>query len=126
MVSIELKRIINGILITIEVLNQFNRVNRRGQDVMKTLGVIIGKLITIRNRRLWITFVSIPFECSLFNLKNGGLISLVIKAQSSLETVFLCKHIVMMFCMACIWNKNSLPARLAGSPVQVSSWPKMA
>jgi hypothetical protein len=25
--------------------------------------------------------------------------------------------------MACIWNKNSLPARLAGSPVQLSSVP---
>src|SRR5688572_15225610 len=31
-----------------------------------------------------------------------------------------------MLVMACIWNRNSLPARLAGSPVQLSSVPKTA
>ncbi|SLH09489.1 Uncharacterised protein [Mycobacteroides abscessus subsp. abscessus] len=28
-----------------------------------------------------------------------------------------------MFCWASCWNRNSLPARRAESPVQVSSWP---
>ena len=31
-----------------------------------------------------------------------------------------------MFVTACIWNKNSFPARFAGSPVQLSSAPNTA
>jgi hypothetical protein len=53
---------------------------------------------------------------------------MVLKQCGQLVMTFftLCPSIVSMFCFACVCQRYSFPRRRAGSPLQVSSAPRIA
>ena len=84
-------------------------------------GVSLPSWISLSSSWVWWITSNLPPSCGYSlasELKQCGQVATILVALASLST--------STFCAASIWNRNSLPRRRAGSPVQLSPVPSTA